>query len=144
MKVLFDTSVLVAALGQAHPNHVRALPWLSRAKAGEIEFLVSLHSVAELYAVLSALPTRPRLSPAEAWRLVRENVEASAHLVALTPEDYISTIRRISERGLAGGVVYDALLARAAEKSAVDRLLTFNEADFLRAWPEGAAVLLTP
>jgi predicted nucleic acid-binding protein len=44
MRVLFDTSVLVAALVQAHPRHSHALPWLQRAKAGEFKYLVSSHS----------------------------------------------------------------------------------------------------
>lgn len=144
MKALFDTSVLVAALLQAHPRHARALPWLRRAKAREIELFVSSHSLAELYAILSAIPTRPRLSPTQVGRLVRENVEATAHLVSLSSADYVATVERASEMGLAGGIIYDALIARAAEKSAVDHLLTFNEADFLRAWPEGASLILVP
>lgn len=144
MKVLFDTSVLVAALVQAHPQHARALPWLRQAKAGEIEFLVSSHSLAELFSILSTLPARPRLSPAQAWHLVSENVEKAAHLVALSPADYFTTVRRVAELGLAGGVIYDALIARAAEKSAVDRLVTFNKADFLRVWPEGESILQDP
>jgi predicted nucleic acid-binding protein len=44
MKVLFDTSVLVAAIVEAHSRHAGAAPWLRRAKAGEIEFLASSHS----------------------------------------------------------------------------------------------------
>jgi predicted nucleic acid-binding protein len=51
VKVLFDTSVLVAALVEAHPMHARALPWLQRAKAGEIAMVVVSHSVAELTLV---------------------------------------------------------------------------------------------
>ena len=56
MKTLFDTSVLVAAVVEPHPMHVRALPWLQRAKAGEIDFFVASHTLAELYAVLTTLP----------------------------------------------------------------------------------------
>jgi len=33
VKVLFDTSVLVAALVAAHPAHDRAFPWLKRASS---------------------------------------------------------------------------------------------------------------
>ena len=63
VKALFDTSVLVAAIVDGHPKHEKALPWLSKAKAQEIEFIVSSHTLAELYAVLSALPVKPRISP---------------------------------------------------------------------------------
>ena len=32
MKILFDTSVLVAALVESHPMHTRAFPWLKKAR----------------------------------------------------------------------------------------------------------------
>ena len=35
MRILLDTSVLVAALVEAHPRHVIALIWLKEAKAGK-------------------------------------------------------------------------------------------------------------
>lgn len=56
MKVLFDTSVLVAAMVESHPGHRRALPWLQGAKSGRVTFLVTAHTLAELYAVLTRLP----------------------------------------------------------------------------------------
>ena len=93
MKILFDTSVLVAAVVEPHPMHRRALPWLQRAKAEECDFVVASHTLAELYAVLTTLPVRPRISPAVAWRLVHENVETSAKIVSLTPSDYRSTVK---------------------------------------------------
>jgi predicted nucleic acid-binding protein len=144
VKVLFDTSVLVAAIVQSHVRHAEALPWLRRAKGGEVEFLVAAHTLAELYSVLTALPIRPRIVPGIAWRLVQENVESSATLVPLTVSDYSMTLRRISALGLSGGIVYDALIARAAEVSGAERLLTLNTADFRRAWPEGESILLSP
>ncbi|HEV2064753.1 MAG TPA: PIN domain-containing protein, partial [Thermoanaerobaculia bacterium] len=75
MKVLFDTSVLVAAMVEPHPVHERALSWLKRARVGDFEFLVASHTLAELYAVLTTLPVRPRISPEIASRLVQQNVE---------------------------------------------------------------------
>ena len=75
MKILFDTSVLVAAVVQPHPMHSRALPWLKRAKAGEYDFVVATHTLAELYAVLTTLPVKPRISSSTAWRLIQENIE---------------------------------------------------------------------
>ena len=137
MKVLFDTSVLVAAMVAAHPAHARALPWLSRAKKGEVVYSVGAHSLAELYAVLSRLPPTPRLTPEAAARLIHDNVETHATVVTLSASDYNLTIKRLAERGLAGGQVYDALIARAAEKCGADRLLTLDPEDFRRVWPEG-------
>ena len=144
MKALFDTSVLVAAMVEDHPQHERCLPWLQRARQGKVDFLVSAHTLAELFAVLSSYPTRPRLSPAVAARLVRENVSAGARLVPLAASDYDAVIREMAELSLAGGVVYDALIARAARKAGAERLLTLNPRDFLRVWPDGARIITTP
>jgi len=144
MKTLFDTSVLVAAIVEPHPMHTRALPWLQRAKAGEIDFLVAGHTLAELYAVLTTLPLKPRVSPLTAWRLVHDNVETSAKIVSLSPSDYKDTVKHISELGLTGGIIYDALIVKAAQKSGVERLLTFNADDFIRLWPGGEIFIYIP
>ena len=144
MRVLFDTSVLVAATVEPHPVHNRALPWLQRAKAGEFDFLVATHTLAELYAVLTTLPVKPRITPLAAWRLVQTNVEVSARIVTLSVSDYKGTVREMAENGLTGGVIYDALIVTAARKSGADRLLTLNEHDFLRLWPQGEDVITVP
>ena len=128
MRVLSDTSVLVAGLVESHPMHALAFPWLELAKAGEIELLISTHSLAELYAVLTRLPTRPRIPPGTAWRLIRENVETPAHVVVLHASDYRIVLERLAAAGLTGGVVYDALIARAAEGSVRDGLSILAQA----------------
>ena len=63
MKILFDTSVLVAAMIEAHPMHEAALPWLQQVSDQSETGLVAAHSIAELYAVLTTLPVRPRFPP---------------------------------------------------------------------------------
>lgn len=143
MKVLFDTSVLLAALVEAHPLHERALPWLKRAKSAQIRLLVSAHTLAELYSNLTGR-ARPRLSAEDAWRLIRENVKTAAKIVPLSASDYAATLRRAADLGLTGGIVYDALIARAAEKAGAEKLVTFNADHFRRVWPEGADVICAP
>jgi len=144
MKTLFDTSVLIAAIVEPHPMHIRALPWLQRAKAGKIDFLVASHTLAELYAVLTTLPLKPRISASTAWRLVHDNIETSAKIISLSSSDYKSTVKHMSELGLAGGIIYDALIVKAAQKSGVERLLTFNADDFIRLWPRGEGFICVP
>ncbi|HUP43329.1 MAG TPA: PIN domain-containing protein [Thermoanaerobaculia bacterium] len=144
MRALLDTSVLLAALVRAHPRHALARPWLARALAGEITLVVAAHSLAELHATLTTLPVRPRISPQTAGRLRDDNLPGTAEIVALTADDYRSVLQRVAELGLAGGVIYDALIARAAESSRVDRLVTLNERDFRRAWPEGTDRITGP
>ncbi len=144
MKTLFDTSVIIAALVEYHPMHARAFPWLKQAKSKKIELIVASHTLAELYAVLSTLPVKPRISPAAAWRLIHENIETIGKVVSLTPAEYSGVIKSLSESGLIGGLVYDALIARVAQKAKVERLLTFNSDHFKRAWPMGEKIIFNP
>ncbi len=144
MKTLFDTSVIIAALVEAHPMHQRAFPWLKQAKANDFELIIAGHTVAELYAVLSTLPIKPRIAPAVAWRLIHENIEAVGKIVSLTAAEYSSTIKKISEMGLIGGITYDALIAKVAEKSKVERLVTLNPDHFKQVWPEGDEIIVFP
>ncbi len=66
MKVLIDTSTLVAGMLPDHLHHAPAGAWLSQAKAGAFEFEVSAHSLSKVYSVLTRLPRTPRFAPAEA------------------------------------------------------------------------------
>ena len=144
MRVLFDTSILVAGIVEAHAQHDRCLPWLQKARGATHESYVTAHTLAELYAVLSAYPTRPRISPGMAARLVRENISAVTRVVTLSAADYLAAIGNLAEQSLSGGVMYDALIVRAAQKVDADRLLTLNPRDFLRVWPAGAGIIASP
>ncbi len=139
MKILFDTSVLLAAIVEPHPLHSTAFSWLKRAKSQEFDMLVASHTLAELYAVLTTLPISPRITPGAASHLIHSNIENIAKIVSLSASDYIVLIKRMANLGLSGGVMYDALITRAAEKSGADKVLTFNLDDFKRVWPEGEA-----
>jgi predicted nucleic acid-binding protein len=144
MKVLLDTSVLTAALVESHPMHGRAHPWLDRAIGGDFACVVAAHSLAELYHVLTAYPVRPRIAPEVARQLIQENVAKSATIIALTAADYAAVIQHAAMLNLAGGVIYDALILRAAERAGVDRVLTFNVNDFRRLWPDKTAKISAP
>ena len=144
MRVLFDTSVLVPALVSRHPEHERTLSWLARACKGELQFLVSAHTLAELYAVLTRLPLRPGIQPGMAWRLIRENVQTRAKVITLSAGDYAAVLQHVSELGLSGGVIFDAIIARAAQKGQADRLLTLNPEDFRRVWPGNTDRIMVP
>lgn len=144
MKTLADTSCLVAAMIEAHPVHVRALAWFEQVRSEKNSLLVCVHTLAELYAVLTRLPLKPRIGPDLARRLIRENVEAAATVIALEPSDYAAVLDRMAELGLSGGVIYDALAVRAAEKAGAGCLVTLNETDFRRLCPDGAVTITTP
>ena len=129
---------------ESHPMHEIAFPWLKQAKTKSFELIIASHTLAELYAVLSTLPIKPRISPAVAWRLIQENIESVGKVISLTASEYSAIIKRLSESGFKGGIVYDALIAKVAQKAGVKRLLTFNSDHFKRVWPAGENVIVTP
>ncbi len=144
MRILLDTSVVVAALLPEHESHQAAVPWLSRARAGAFQFIFSAHSLAELYAVLTKIPVSPPISPEMAAKLIRENIVSTATLVAVHADEYLRLLEGLVEKGLTGGAVYDAVIAEAAKRAGVDMLVTLNVGHFQRVWPEGAGRIFSP
>ncbi len=144
MKVLLDSSSLIAAMLPDHVHHAPAHAWLSRAIAGDLEFVVSGHSVAEVYSVLTRLPRTPRISPSEAWRMVQDNILSCAQIVVLTGDDYVVLLAELSRQSLGGGLVYDAIIAQAAALAEVDLLVTLNTDHFQQVWPSGARKITSP
>jgi len=131
-RVLFDTSVIVAGIIRPHPSHTRALPWLKKAIAGEISMIVSSHTLAEVYAVLTTLPVSPRITPDAAWTMIHENILSKAEIAALSASDYKTVIRNTKEGGFSGGIIYDALICSSATKAHAEVLLTLNGSVFKR------------
>jgi predicted nucleic acid-binding protein len=144
MKILLDTSTLVAGLVEDHPAHERALPWLQRIKNGSNTGVISAHTLAELYAILTSLPLRPRLTPRSVQRLIEDDVLACFEVIPLTESDYQTVISRLSDLGITGDAVYDALIAQAAVNASVDQVVTLNQRDFLRVHPELASKIISP
>ena len=144
MKILLDTSVLVAAMVEAHPAHERALPWLKRVKNGNDKGIIAAHSLAELYSILTTLPVQPQISPTDARQLIRENIVAYFDIVFLSDDDYSQVIDHLAEIGIVGGATYDALILRVALKVNIDQVVTLNEKDFRRVYPELAEKIISP
>lgn len=142
-KVLFDTSVLVAAMLEEHPHHSKCFAWLQRVRAEEIEGFISTHSIAELYSVLTRFPRTRRINPELARRLIVENLKRFEK-VALTVEDYEATMARMVSLNLPGGGVFDGLIAQAALKAGVDVLLSLNPNDFTRLGEDVARLVQMP
>ena len=132
MRTLFDTSVLVPAVVDQLANHEPAFGALRRHDGGEHWGCCSTHALAECYATLTALPLRSRVLPEQARILVEESIGQRLEIIQLTSEDYLHALRLVAGLGLTSGAIYDALHARCALKASVDRILTYNVADFER------------
>ena len=106
--------------------------------------MLAAHSVAELYAVLSTLPVRPRITPIVAQQLIKHDVLDILEVISLSAEDYALVIEQLSDRGISGGATYDALILQAAVKAEADRIITLNEDDFRRISPAHADRVISP
>lgn len=101
-----DTSVAIPLLVQKHREHAAIVRWCDSQ-----ELVLSGHAVAETYSVLTRLPGDLRLSPADAARLLADWFGAPLLLAGATAARLPEVL---SELGVAGGAVYDALVGLAA------------------------------
>ncbi len=143
MRVAFDTSVLVAALLEAHPRHERAVLWVDAVTAGRFEGLVAWHGLAEVWAVLTRLPGALSVPAATGHRMV-QRVATRLVPLAMEPEDYEMALERCADRGLRSGAVFDALHLAVAERAGAEAFLTFDPDDFERLAVEGGPRVVLP
>ncbi len=111
MTVAVDTSVAVPLLVRSHHHHADVVRWW----AGQ-ELALSGHALAETYSVLTRLPGDARLSAADAARLLDARFTAPLTLSGLPAQTVHATLSRL---GIAGGAVYDGLVALAAKEHGV-------------------------
>ena len=111
MTVAVDTSVAVPLLVRSHHDHADVVRWWN----GQ-EIALSGHALAETYSVLTRLPGDARLSPADAARLLNARFASTLVLGTSPARKLPDTLSRL---GIAGGAVYDALVALAAKQHGV-------------------------
>ena len=126
MKVFLDTNVLVSAVLKQHVFHERSFAVLESVVFQKNEGVVSSHSLAEMYAVLTRLPPTYRHTPEQALLSIEENVLKHFKTISLVGADYAAFLREAVGSGIQGGTIYDALLLKCAAKAAVDRIYTLN------------------
>ncbi|MBE5229035.1 MAG: PIN domain-containing protein [Microcystis aeruginosa PMC 728.11] len=131
VKILFDTSVLVAAILVKHPQHFPCWSWLEKVKTSQIEGFIITHTLAELFSVISSFPSQPRFSPQITQRLIQENLK-EFQIISLTEDDYYQAIENMVNLGFTGGAIYDGLIAYSTLKIEADKILTLNGKHFLR------------
>lgn len=108
MTTAVDTSVAVPLLVRSHHHHTDVVRWWD----GQ-QLTLSGHALAETYSVLTRLPGDARLSGPDAARLLDARFTAPLAL-SDPPDQKIHTT--LSQLGIAGGAVYDGLVALAAKE----------------------------
>jgi predicted nucleic acid-binding protein len=103
-----DTSVAIPLLVRSHTHHLDVVRWWNGR-----ELTLSGHALAETYSVLTRLPGDARLSGPDAARLLDARFTAPRVLSGSTAQKVHTTLSRL---GIAGGAVYDGLVALAAKE----------------------------
>lgn len=117
-EVLIDTSVAVALCLEGHVYHSTA----AAATSGRVLGLAG-HAAFESYSVLTRLPPPQRQPPTAVRRLLDTNFPARC----LLPADAQRALwESLADRRIAGGAVYDALVAAAARHHRLP-LMTLDE-----------------
>jgi len=141
MSVFLDTSVILAGLVdfglQSGPAqsilHAVAERTIARPSTG-------WHCCLEFFSVSTRLPPEFRLSPAEAERLLIEEIFARFDIHDLPEQDRTRFLRAASEDRVAGGRIYDAHIAAVARAAAAAVIVTDNRRHFVAALRHGIRV----
>ena len=110
-QLLIDTSVAVALVAAGHDHHQA-----TRKAVGDRSCGLSGHAAFETFSVLTRMPWPHRRTPRAVARLLAHNFPNSRVLSARGAEQLHA---RMAELGIAGGAVYDALVAAAAAEHGI-------------------------
>ena len=105
-QILIDTSVAVALLVGDHEHHLATMGAIADRQLG-----LSGHAAFETFSVLTRLPPPARRPPDVVARLLADNFPQNRFL---SPDRAAVLIEAIGKAGIAGGSVYDALVAATA------------------------------
>lgn len=108
---LVDTSVAVAIVVADHEHHDATLEALSGRRLG-----LCGHAGFETFSVLTRLPQPLRRTPAAVARILHGNFPRSRFLSAHAAQGLLDELPRLA---IAGGSVYDALVAACAREHGI-------------------------
>jgi len=123
-----DTSTLVGAVLEKHPQHAACLRALQEAPNP----VTDAHALAETFATLTGFYKVPSEAGAELTLGLRAQVEVEPLLLA----DYEKAISEARQRGIMGGGIYDSIHATFARRKGGQRIVTRNPSHFVHAAPE--------
>jgi predicted nucleic acid-binding protein len=141
MKAFLDTSVLVPVFYGDHPHHVASLDLFTSLKKTQAS--CGAHSLAEVYSTLTRMPGKFRVS-GEQVMLFIGSIRERLTVVSLDADEYAESLKTFAALGIAGGAIYDALLAACAKKAKAESLYTWNTRHYAQFGPDIAKRLRTP
>lgn len=104
--IALDSSIVVASFGAWHEHHEVA----RTALAGEPK--LAAHTALEAYSVLTRLPDPFRAQPGTVVEFLRRTFPTERLVLAAVRQQQLPSL--VADLGVAGGAVYDALIALTA------------------------------
>lgn len=141
MKAFFDTSVLVPVFYGDHVHHRASLALFIR--FGKSTGCCGAHSLAEVYATLTRMPGKHRISGEQAMLFIG-SIRERLSIVALDGDEYAQALEISAALGIAGGGIYDGMLAQCAIKAKVETIYSWNIGHYARCGPDIVKRLRTP
>jgi predicted nucleic acid-binding protein len=123
-----DTSALVGAVLERHPQHAACL----RALQDSATPVTDAHALAEAFATLTGFYKVPSEAAAE----LTLGLKALVEVEPLPLADYETAISEARQRGVMGGGIYDSLHATFARRKGAKRIVTRNPSHFAHTAPE--------
>jgi predicted nucleic acid-binding protein len=141
VKAFLDTSVLIATFYAHHQFHQPSIDLFLGFKKNDVS--CGAHSLAEVYSSITGRSGRERVSPDEAM-LFLGDVRERLTVVSLDDQEYFRALEASAALGIAGGAIYDSLLAHCALKAKARTIYTWNAKDFMRLGAEIAGRVKVP
>jgi predicted nucleic acid-binding protein len=141
MSVFLDTSVILAGLIDFGPQSAPAQSLLHAVAERRIaDCMTAWHCCLEFFSVATRLPPEYRLAPADAVRLLEEEVMARMAVHDLPAAARASMIGAAAHDGMTGGRIYDAHIAEVARAVKSETIVTDNRRHFISALRYGMRV----
>ena len=141
LTVFLDTSVLLAGLVDFGPQSAPAQLLLHAVAEKRVPApSTAWHCCLELYSVATRLPAEFRLTPADAVRLLDEEVFARMSVHDLPAAGRRPMLRAAVQDAVVGGRIYDTHIAEVARAAGADVVVTDNRRHFLAALRHGLRV----
>jgi predicted nucleic acid-binding protein len=126
-RAFLDTSVLLAGLIDFGPRAAGAQAVMNAvAEQAGRPCLTAWHCCLEFFAVATRLPEEFRLSPADAGRLVEEELLGRLKVVDLPASGRLAFMHEAVRERVAGGRLYDAHIAEIARRAGARLVITDN------------------
>lgn len=139
MKVAVDSSVIVAAINAADPDHDAASSLLTRPSLSAYSHLLS-----EIFCSLTGGRLGFRMRGSQVATMLNKQVAPRLQIVSLTPADLLKAYAEAESRGIRGGAIYDYLHLVAARKAGAEQFRTLNLRDFRAFHRPGDPEILAP